>query len=132
MKTRLLAPLLMAGLAALEGACLEGPTPELRLCQRYCYAQIAAVPTHGASSCADPNDDYWADCVRTCEKDIDAAQEVCRSSLVQAYGCGADHSWFCVPKEGGGRTLTQFDTCREAWDAAYGCEKANGPDAGTP
>jgi hypothetical protein len=132
MKTRLLAPLLTAGLAALGSACLEQPTSELRLCQRYCYGQIEAVPTQGASSCEASDDHYWDDCVRTCQRDIDAAQEACRTNLVQAYGCGADHTWFCVPKEGGGRTLTQFDTCRESWDTVYACEEATSPDAGTP
>jgi hypothetical protein len=132
MRTRLLAMVLTAGLAALGSGCLEDPTSELRLCQRYCYGQLAAVPTQGASSCASSDAYSWDDCVRTCQEDIDAAQQACRTQLAQAYGCGADHSWFCVPKEGGGRTLTQFDTCRESWDAVYACEKATGSDAGTP
>jgi hypothetical protein len=131
MKTRLLlAPLRVASLAALTTACLEEPTAELRLCQRYCYGQLQAVPANGATACAPAEGDVWDDCVRTCQRDLDAAQAACRTPLVQAYGCGADHSWYCVPREGGGRTLTQFDTCREAWDTVYACEKA--ADAGTP
>jgi hypothetical protein len=130
MKIRLLSPVLL-GLAALATACPELPTPEERLCQRYCYGQLQAVPSNGATSCESSDGDYWDECVRTCQKDLDSAGEACRTPLVQAYGCGADHSWFCVPKEGGGRTLTQFDTCREPWDAVYACEKAS-TDAGTP
>jgi len=131
MTTRLLTPVLMAGLAALGIACLEIPTPEEKLCQRYCYGQLDAVPTHGATSCESSDDYYFDECVRTCTKDIDSIRETCRSHLVQAYGCGADHGWFCIPKEGGGHTLTQFDTCRVAWDSVYACEKAL-TDGGTP
>ncbi|HYO59567.1 hypothetical protein [Archangium sp.] len=131
MPNRLLTPVLLTGLGALAAGCLEPPTSQERLCQRYCYGQLQAVPTHGADSCESSDDSYWDDCVRTCTKDIDAIRETCRSQLVQAYGCGADHGWFCVPREGGGRTLTQFDTCRETWNAVYACEAATS-DAGTP
>ncbi|MGZ3460994.1 MAG: hypothetical protein ACXU86_21105 [Archangium sp.] len=131
MTNRLLTPVLMTGLLALLTGCLEIPTIEERLCQRYCYGQIQAVPTQGATSCKSSDNYYWDHCVHTCTDDIGASVEPCRSLLVQAYGCGADHSWFCVPSEDAGRTLTQFDTCREAWDAVYACEKAP-PDAGTP
>jgi hypothetical protein len=131
MTTRLLTPVLLAGLGALAAGCLETPTAEELLCQRYCYGQLQAVPTRGADTCEQSDDSYWDNCVRTCTKDLDTIREDCRTRLAQAYGCGADHSWFCVPREGGGRTLTQFDTCRESWDAVYACEKATS-DAGTP
>jgi hypothetical protein len=131
MKTRLLSPVLLVGLVALASACPELPTPEERLCQRYCYGQLQAVPGSGAASCESSDEDYWDECVHACQKDLTSAGEACRTSLAQAYGCGADHSWFCVPKEDGGRTLTQFDTCRASWDTVYACEKAT-TDAGTP
>lgn len=133
MTNRCLMPVLLVGLGALMTGCLEAPSPEERLCHRYCYGQIRAVPAQGATSCAPSDDHYWDDCVRTCTRDIDAIAGTCRTALVQAYGCGADHGWFCVPREGEGKgwTLTQFDTCRDAWDAAYSCEKSLS-DGGTP
>lgn len=131
MTTRRLTPVLLMGLGALAAACQETPSSEELLCQRYCYGQIHAVPTEGASSCESSNRYYWDDCVLTCTRDIDASAEACRRPLVRAYTCGADHGWFCVPGDGGERTLTQFDTCREHWDAVSACEKAV-PDAGTP
>ncbi|MFL5354835.1 hypothetical protein [Archangium sp.] len=131
MTTRRLTPVLLGGLGALAAACQQTPTSEEVLCQNYCYAQLQAVPTQGAATCASSNDYYWEDCVRTCTKDLGTIAESCRTSLVRAYSCGADHGWFCVPQEGGERTLTQFDTCREAWDTFYFCEKAL-PDSGTP
>jgi hypothetical protein len=131
MTTRLLTPVLLAGLGALVAGCPEPPTSEERLCQRYCYGQLQAVPTRGAASCEPSDAYYWDECVRTCARDLDAIHAVCRSQLARAYGCGADHGWFCVPGEGGGRTLTQFDTCRDTWNAVYACEQATS-DAGTP
>lgn len=131
MTTRHLTPVLLAGLAALGSGCLPTPSPEELLCQRYCYGQLDAVPTNGATSCKSSDAYYWDDCVHTCASDLGSVRESCHTALVQAYGCGADHSWSCVPKEGGGHTLTQLDTCRDAWDAVYACEKGS-PDAGTP
>lgn len=132
MTNRRLTRVLMVGLGALTTGCLEIPTSEERLCQRYCYGQIQAVPTQGATSCKSSDNYYWEHCVNTCTGDIATITGSCRTQLVQAYGCGADHSWFCVPREGGDRTLTQFDTCRETWDTFYACEKAAAPDAGSP
>lgn len=132
MTTRRLMPVLLVGLGALAAAGCQGiPSSEELLCQRYCYGQIQAVPTQGASSCKSSDDYYWDDCVHTCTRDLGTIAASCRDPLVEAYTCGADHGWFCVPKEGGDRTLTQFDTCRTAWDAFYACEKAL-PDSGTP
>jgi hypothetical protein len=131
MTTRRLTPVLLVGLGALAAGCLETPSPEERLCQDYCYGQFQAVPAQGATSCESSEGDYWDDCVRTCTRDIDASADACHTPILRAYGCGADHGWFCIPKEGGGQTLTQFDTCRAEWDALYACERAL-PDAGTP
>ncbi|PTL81127.1 hypothetical protein [Vitiosangium sp. GDMCC 1.1324] len=131
MTNRRLTQVLMVGIGALATGCLQLPTPEERLCQRYCYGQIQAVPTQGATTCRSSDNYYWDHCVHTCTQDIAAITESCRSQLEQAYGCGADHSWFCVPSEDGGHTLTQFDTCRDTWNAVYACEKST-PDAGSP
>ena len=89
----------------------------------------SGVRPQGAS-CEASDDHYWDDCPHL-SANIDAAQDACRTQLVQAYGCGADHSWFCVPKEGGGRTLTQFDTPR-GLGRRLRLREANSPDAGTP
>ena len=131
MKRRLLAPLLCMGLGAL-GLAFPGEPPGTvaQLCQRYCAGQLVAVPTGGLSACT-TSGDYLEGCTGACEEDIGTMREACHTPLVQAYGCGADHSWFCVPKEDGGHVLTQFDTCRAQWNALYACEQGS-PDAGTP
>jgi hypothetical protein len=125
---RLLIPL---GLGALVLACPGvAPGPVEQLCERYCQNQLAAVPTGGRTSCPLPRG-YAERCASTCEKDLDMVRGACHTPLAQAYACGADNSWFCLPKEDGGITLTQFDTCRAYWDVVYACEQG-GPDAGTP
>jgi hypothetical protein len=128
---RLFASMAVAGGVALALACEQAPpTSSELLCQRYCQGQLQAVPTAGATSCESPAS-YFDSCVDACQEDIGSIRADCRTQLLQAYACGADHTWFCIPKEGGGRTLTQLDTCREPWDMLYVCERGT-PDAGLP
>jgi len=130
--SRLLLPLGVGGLLGLvlgTGAC-GGPAPAERLCDRYCEGKEQAVPAEGATSCA-PSGNFRKECTEACEEDLDSVRATCRTELLLAYACGADHTWFCIPKEGGGRVYTQFDTCRDLWDTLYTCEKA-GTDGGVP